>query len=182
MMARSIPGLLRPLLVSSSPGSAQCRRPLAAVTRGPLGACQRGLGSTAPLRDSAARTGASEGKITVHYINRDGERLTAAAKEGESFLDVVMKQNLDIEGYGACEGTLACSTCHLIFEQKIYDQLDSVTDEEMDMLDLAYGLTDTSRLGCQVCLKKAMDGLTVRVPTDVADARREAEIGQKSKQ
>lgn len=118
----------------------------------------------------------------MHFINRDGERLTAAAKEGESLLDVVTKQNLDIEGYGACEGTLACSTCHLIFEQKIYDQLDPVTDEEMDMLDLAYGLTNTSRLGCQVCMKKAMDGLTVRVPTDVADARREAEIGQMSKQ
>ncbi|XP_078496249.1 adrenodoxin-like [Lissotriton helveticus] len=182
MTARSIPALLLPLLVSSSRGGARCRRPLAAATRGPHGVCQRGFGSTAPLRDSAAHTGASEDKITVHFINRDGECLTAAASEGESLLDVVMKQNLDIEGYGACEGTLACSTCHLIFEQKIYDQLDPVTDEEMDMLDLAYGLTGTSRLGCQVCMKKAMDGLTVRVPTDVADARREAEIGQKSHQ
>lgn len=44
---------------------------------------------------------------------------------------------------GACEGTLACSTCHLIFEEPIYKKLDCITDEEMDMLDLAFGLTDT---------------------------------------
>ena len=44
---------------------------------------------------------------------------------------------------GACEGTLACSTCHLILDQPVYDQLGNLADEEMDMLDLAYGLTDT---------------------------------------
>lgn len=44
---------------------------------------------------------------------------------------------------GACEGTLACSTCHLIFEDEVYKNLGRITDEEMDMLDLAYGLTDT---------------------------------------
>jgi len=44
---------------------------------------------------------------------------------------------------GACEGTLACSTCHLIFEEAVYKKLGPVSDEEMDMLDLAYGLTDT---------------------------------------
>lgn len=44
---------------------------------------------------------------------------------------------------GACEGTLACSTCHLIFEEDVYNKLGPITDEEMDMLDLAYGLTDT---------------------------------------
>ena len=44
---------------------------------------------------------------------------------------------------GACEGTLACSTCHLIFDEEVYKKLGPVTDEEMDMLDLAYGLTDT---------------------------------------
>ncbi len=44
---------------------------------------------------------------------------------------------------GACEGTLACSTCHLIFEQKHFDMLPKPSDEELDMLDLAYGLTET---------------------------------------
>ena len=45
---------------------------------------------------------------------------------------------------GACEGTLACSTCHLIFSQQDFDKIpDKPTDEELDMLDLAYDLSDT---------------------------------------
>ncbi|KAM3910802.1 adrenodoxin-like [Leptodactylus fuscus] len=123
----------------------------------------------------------SEETLTVNFINRDGETLTARAKEGESLLEVVIRHRLNIEGFGACEGTLACSTCHLIFDQKVFDQLSAITDEEMDMLDLAFGLTDRSRLGCQICMTKAIDGMTVRVPTDVSDAR-EDQVEKQSKQ
>ncbi|KAM4019404.1 adrenodoxin-like [Anomaloglossus baeobatrachus] len=123
----------------------------------------------------------SEENLKVNFINRDGEILTASAKEGESLLEVVIRHHLNIDGFGACEGTLACSTCHLIFDQKAFDQLSSVTDEEMDMLDLAFGLTQTSRLGCQICMTKAIDGITVRVPKDLSDARRD-QIEKQSKQ
>lgn len=109
--------------------------------------------------------------MTVHFINRDGEKITVKGSPGESLLDVVINEDLDIDGFGACEGTLACSTCHLIFEEDVFEKLGRITDEEMDMLDLAYGLTDTSRLGCQVCLSKALDGLVAKVPESVADAR-----------
>ncbi|XP_074962580.1 adrenodoxin-like isoform X2 [Phalacrocorax aristotelis] len=126
--------------------------------------------------------GCSADQVTVNFINRDGERLTATAKEGQSLLEVVVNQNLAIDGFGACEGTLACSTCHLIFEKDTFHKLDAISDEELDMLDLAYGLTETSRLGCQVCIKKSMDGLTVRVPMDVSDIRRQLEVGKQSKQ
>ncbi|OXB57136.1 hypothetical protein ASZ78_006998, partial [Callipepla squamata] len=122
----------------------------------------------------------SEDKITVHFINRDGDKLTAKGKPGDSLLDVVVGNNLDIDGFGACEGTLACSTCHLIFEDHIFEKLDAITDEEMDMLDLAYGLTETSRLGCQICLKKSMDNMTVRVPEAVADARQSVDLSKNS--
>ncbi|XP_072877005.1 adrenodoxin, mitochondrial isoform X2 [Chlorocebus sabaeus] len=122
----------------------------------------------------------SEDKITVHFINRDGETLTTKGKVGDSLLDVVVENNLDIDGFGACEGTLACSTCHLIFEDHIYEKLDAITDEENDMLDLAYGLTDRSRLGCQICLTKSMDNMTVRVPETVADARQSVDVGKTS--
>jgi len=81
---------------------------------------------------------------------------------------------------GACEGTLACSTCHLIFEEHIFEKLEAVTDEENDMLDLAYGLTDRSRLGCQIYLTKSMDNMTVRVPDAVADARQAVDVGKNS--
>ena len=44
---------------------------------------------------------------------------------------------------GACGGELACSTCHLIFEKDVYDALPEISEEEEDMLDLAWGLTET---------------------------------------
>ena len=94
------------------------------------------------------------------------------AKEGDNLLDVVINNDIDIDGYGACEGTLACSTCHLIFTPEDFSKIEEeATDEELDMLDLAYGLTDTSRLGCQVCMTKELDGVLVKVPEGVNDQR-----------
>ncbi|XP_043435213.1 adrenodoxin, mitochondrial [Prionailurus bengalensis] len=147
-----------------------------------LGGPGRGGGAVAPrtLSVSAPARSSSEDKITVHFVNRDGETLTAKGKVGDSLLDVVVENNLDIDGFGACEGTLACSTCHLIFEDHIFEKLDAVTDEENDMLDLAYGVTDRSRLGCQICLTKSMDNMTVRVPDVVADARQSIDVGKNS--
>lgn len=110
--------------------------------------------------------------VKVTFIRQDGQRLEATGKEGENLLDIVVDNDVDIDGFGACEGTLACSTCHLIFKQEDFDKIpDEATDEELDMLDLAYGLTDTSRLGCQVCMTKELDGLEVQVPEGVNDQR-----------
>lgn len=72
----------------------------------------------------------------------------------------------DIELEGACEGSLACSTCHVIvLDDKFYQELPEPSDDENDMLDLAFGLTDTSRLGCQIIAKPELDGLKVAIPT-----------------
>ncbi|CAH2101402.1 unnamed protein product [Euphydryas editha] len=109
-------------------------------------------------------------KVTFHLF--DGRKLEAEGKVGDSLLDVVVNNDLDIDGYGACEGTVTCSTCHVVLKQKDFDRLpEEAGDEERDMLDLAYGLTDTSRLGCQVILTKDLDGLEVKVPESVNDAR-----------
>ncbi|CAG5114617.1 unnamed protein product [Candidula unifasciata] len=111
-------------------------------------------------------------KVKVIFLLSDGRRQEVNAKVGDNLLDVITENDIDIDGFGACEGTLACSTCHLIFKQEDYDKIpDKPTDEELDMLDLAYGLTDTSRLGCQVIVTKDMDGLEISVPKGVADAR-----------
>ena len=66
----------------------------------------------------------------------------------------------DIELEGACGGELACSTCHLIFDADIYESLPEKDDEEDDMLDLAFEVTDTSRLGCQIHIQESFDGMT----------------------
>ena len=91
---------------------------------------------------------------------------------GDSLLDVVVDRDVQLDGFGACEGTLACSTCHCVFAQEDFDKLpEAPIDEELDMLDLAYDLCDTSRLGCQIVLTKEMDGLEVEVPAGRTDAR-----------
>lgn len=124
------------------------------------------------FRRSITKSKAAADKVSVTFIKPDGAQATAETKVGENLLDVIIDNDIDIDGFGACEGTLACSTCHLIFKQEDFDRLpDEATDEELDMLDLAYGLEDTSRLGCQVCMTKELDGLVVKVPEGVNDQR-----------
>ncbi|XP_025413278.1 adrenodoxin isoform X2 [Sipha flava] len=114
----------------------------------------------------------NEKLIRVSFNKANGDKITAEGKKGDSLLDVIVNNNLDFDGFGACEGTLTCSTCHIILDQKDYDSLpEKPSDEELDMLDLAYNLTDTSRLGCQIILEDKLDGLEVKVPATVNDAR-----------
>jgi len=110
--------------------------------------------------------------FNITYEVGDGSKHTVPVKDGDNLLDVVINNDIDIDGFGACEGTLACSTCHIVFTEEDFAKLDDeATDEELDMLDLAYGLTDTSRLGCQVCMTKELDGITVLVPEGINDQR-----------
>ncbi|ORY53859.1 ferredoxin [Rhizoclosmatium globosum] len=102
-------------------------------------------------------------RYAVTYILQDGSKKTVYAKDGWNLLDLAHSNNIDLEG--ACEASLACSTCHVIMERPFYDKLAEPTDEENDMLDLAFGLTETSRLGCQVEMCKELDGMTIRIPS-----------------
>lgn len=98
----------------------------------------------------------------VIFITPEEKRIEIDAPEGLSILEVAHQNNVDLEG--ACEGSLACSTCHVIVESEWYDALPEATEDEEDMLDLAFGLTRTSRLGCQIILTPELDGITVRLP------------------
>jgi len=99
---------------------------------------------------------------TVIFIERDGNRREIDAPLGLSVLEIAHKNGIDIEG--ACEGSLACSTCHVIVDPEWYDLLKEASEDEEDMLDLAFGLTATSRLGCQIIMTEELDGLIVRLP------------------
>ncbi|KAH8380007.1 hypothetical protein KR009_008488 [Drosophila setifemur] len=110
--------------------------------------------------------------VNITFVRANGDKIKTSGKVGDSLLDVVVNNNVDLDGFGACEGTLTCSTCHLIFKTNDFEKLpDKPGDEELDMLDLAYELTDTSRLGCQITLSKDMEGLEVHVPSTINDAR-----------
>jgi 2Fe-2S ferredoxin len=98
------------------------------------------------------------------FVSPDGkDRWHVEAPVGLSVLEIAHRNDIELEG--ACEGSLACSTCHVIVEQDWFEQLDPPTEEEEDMLDLAFGLTHTSRLGCQIRMTEDLDGLTVALPS-----------------
>ena len=103
------------------------------------------------------------------FILRDGSRKEVEAPLGLSVLEIAHKHGVDIEG--ACEGSLACSTCHVIVDPTWFAKLAKPTEDEEDMLDLAFGLEATSRLGCQIVMTPALDGLVVRLPAATRNAQ-----------
>ena len=98
----------------------------------------------------------------IIFVMPDGSEKHIAAPNGISLLEVAHKNAVPLEG--ACEGSLACSTCHVVIDPAFYDQLPAATEDEEDMLDLAFGLTHTSRLGCQIMMNDSLEGLKVTVP------------------
>ena len=104
------------------------------------------------------------------FIKPDGTRVEVEAPLGLSVLEIAHRNNIDLEG--ACEGSLACSTCHVIVDPEWYELLKEASEDEEDMLDLAFGLTATSRLGCQIIITEELDGLTVRLPSSTRNLLR----------
>lgn len=98
----------------------------------------------------------------VTFILANNERREIEAPEGRTLLEIAWDNHLEVEG--ACGGVMACSTCHVIVDPLWADRLDRPSEEEDQMLDLAWGLMPTSRLGCQIALTEALDGLVVSLP------------------
>lgn len=99
----------------------------------------------------------------VRFLRPDGTLDTEIeAKPGQRLLDVAWKAKQPLEG--ACEGVMACSTCHVIVDKADFEKLPQASEEEEDMLDFAAHATRTSRLACQIFLTDKMKTLTVRIP------------------
>ncbi|KAI3430088.1 2Fe-2S ferredoxin-type domain-containing protein [Psidium guajava] len=102
-------------------------------------------------------------KISVTFVDKNGEEQQIKVPIGMSMLEAAHANDIELEG--ACEGSLACSTCHVIvMDMDYYNKLEDPADEENDMLDLAFGLTETSRLGCQVIARPELDGIRLAIP------------------
>ncbi|MEJ2120175.1 MAG: ferredoxin family 2Fe-2S iron-sulfur cluster binding protein [Alphaproteobacteria bacterium] len=101
----------------------------------------------------------------VTFIERDGTQRVLDVRAGQTLLEIAHEHDIDIEG--ACEGAMACSTCHVIVDEAWIDRLPDPSEDEEDMLDLAAGLKATSRLGCQIEMTDELDGLVVQLPKEV---------------
>jgi ferredoxin len=107
---------------------------------------------------------ADENPVRFNFVyTKESHSIPVLAREGETLLEVAHNNHVDLEG--ACAQSLACSTCHVVLEERIYDSLEPAVEEEEDLLDLAYGLTLTSRLGCQIKVTRAMEGMIVKLPS-----------------
>jgi ferredoxin len=99
----------------------------------------------------------------VRFLKPDGTLDKEVAGEpGERLLDVAWAAREPLEG--ACEGVMACSTCHVIVDKEDFEKLPPASEEEEDLLDLAAHATRTSRLACQIVLTDELESLTVRIP------------------
>ncbi|KAL5606622.1 hypothetical protein BROUX41_003020 [Berkeleyomyces rouxiae] len=102
-------------------------------------------------------------ELHITFVDKEGVEYKFEVAEGDNLLDIAQANDLEMEG--ACGGSCACSTCHVIVEdESYYDKIAEPDDDENDMLDLAFGLTETSRLGCQVKMTKELDGIKVKLP------------------
>lgn len=130
------------------------------------------------------------------FIDKDGQEIKVAVSKGDNLLDIAQAHDIEMEGMaakdpdffisalkkqvvlsrhnqadrksitGACGGSCACSTCHVIVrDEEFYEKIPEPDDDENDMLDLAFGLSETSRLGCQVTMTPELDGLVVKLPS-----------------
>jgi ferredoxin len=95
-------------------------------------------------------------------LKQNNKLIPIYAKENENLLDICKKNNINL--IAACEGNCACSTCHVILDNELYKKLPNPSDEEEDMLELAYNLTPTSRLACQLKINKHFEGRTITIP------------------
>lgn len=105
--------------------------------------------------------------VSVTFVTAKGEKIATTGEPGQRLLE--LGQNVGMPLEGTCEGQMACSTCHVVISAEWFDRLVPAVDDEEDMLDLAAGVTRTSRLSCQIELTDALDGLVVHVPSEAHD-------------
>ncbi|XP_022622594.1 ferredoxin-2, mitochondrial [Seriola dumerili] len=103
-----------------------------------------------------------EDVVNVVYVDRSGQRIPVKAKVGDNAMYLAHKHGIDLEG--ACEASLACSTCHVYVNADYFDKLPEPLEREDDMLDMAAMLQENSRLGCQIILTPELDGIELTLP------------------
>ena len=108
--------------------------------------------------------------VRVRFTKADGAVIDAEGDAGTVLLEVGQNAGMPLEG--TCEGQMACSTCHVIVDPEWFAELPEASEDEEDMLDLAYAVERTSRLSCQIELTEEIDGLTVKIPSDSRDMSR----------
>ncbi len=100
--------------------------------------------------------------VKIKFLTADNKEYIVDAKVGESVFEAAHDNHVPLKA--SCEGSCACSTCHVILEEDFYDNLPEAEEKEEDMLDMAFGLTATSRLACQIIVTEEYEGKVFKIP------------------
>ena len=168
----------------STPQSKDAARTPPPLKQRPRPWVEAGFSPSAPRRFST---------VNFTFVDFEGESFAVTGTEGETVLEAALAADIEVEAARVlprpsararaarrtrragrrkrpaprrCGGELACSTCHVILEQGLFDSLDEPDEEEVDMLDLAWGLEDTSRLCCQLKVGPHLEGAVFTLPED----------------
>ena len=106
-----------------------------------LAPVQREFTFSAVLRLGGPSKNTDKPVVKFSFVDKEDKEYPVEANVGDHLLEVAHRNDVDLEG--ACEASLACSTCHVIMPSEVFDQLEEPEEEENDMLDLAFGLTET---------------------------------------
>ena len=124
--------------------------------------------SSSLLRKHSEDPSSPPGHIPVKFILKDGKEIETLARDGEIALRLAQRYDIPMEG--ACEASLACTTCHCYVEDEHYfDMLPEATEDEEDLLDKAPFLSVNSRLGCQIIISEELAGIRMRLPRATAN-------------
>ena len=146
--------LPRGVILSAAAKAAQFGFKRQGIKLSPVFASRTTLGNNKQIRWHGDGPGPDAPTVQLTFINPDDSETKISARVGETLLQSAHRTGVEMEG--ACEGVCACSTCHVILEQELYDDLldkmedEALSEDEEDMLDMAFGLEQTSRLGCQI--------------------------------
>uniref|UniRef100_A0A182QMT9 2Fe-2S ferredoxin-type domain-containing protein n=1 Tax=Anopheles farauti TaxID=69004 RepID=A0A182QMT9_9DIPT len=100
--------------------------------------------------------------VNITYIDKDGKETAVRGKVGDNVLYLAHRYGVEMEG--ACEASLACTTCHVYVQDEYLDRLTAPEEKEDDLLDMAPFLRENSRLGCQILLQKELEGMRLQLP------------------
>ncbi|XP_069779040.1 ferredoxin-2, mitochondrial [Narcine bancroftii] len=124
--------------------------------------CLHGQPDAWQCETTSQKAESSADVVNVTFIDRSGQRIPVKGKVGDNVLYLAQQHGIDLEG--ACEASLACSTCHVFVNQEHFDRLPEPVEREEDMLDMAPLLQLNSRLGCQIILTKELEGMELTLP------------------
>ena len=102
--------------------------------------------------------------MKVLVTDREGGRHELPFQQGDTLMQVLTEEDLGVRA--ECGGCCACATCHVYVAPQWLERLPAQSDDEVAMLDLAFGIEANSRLSCQIAMSPALDGLTVTIAPD----------------